>query len=861
MLVAQLDATGCVLLGWVALLLGLVAGVFLGVLCPTRRRPHPGGHSLSLRIMRLAGFIARRRGLVLVLVLGAGLVLATASAYSTSSASARTASPVDQASQSSHSADHPFSIGRLVDSVCRGVRDLVRQASPAPHEPSVGSTRAPESESASYRQGEVGRLVDMVYEGVRELTGEASPEAGHPLISRMARAAGLVAVLLLAFELIVTLFKDPVQRWRLRRLRGHVVVCGLGRIGRELVKDCCRNPRNPLPVAAIEYDATNPAITAAEEEGSLVWTGDSTRRRVLRLVGVRRAAQVFLVNGNDERNLEAAQNLLRVLIEPPREPLRALFIRSRLPFLEPPAIYVHLDRPELDTLLTSMVSQLPQLGQAVKKSQNLDPDERSKKLTRRDAHARAYIEAMVARLGKPGALTLTSFNAADRGIRRLFDTHILDRRPVLSGQACTGPDAPACLYEVAHFVIIGFGDVAQRLALYLAEFGHFENLRRSRMTIVHSSDEHRAVQQFRSRYPKLFPTAKLVEEVRDLDAHDPPSGYDPETPSNAWMPHPALDDWGFGVSVVVPDNPTPDDRGVSFVCNGGFVDHDGDPTCPEIVERLLTLARAPTVRPMVFLCNATDENNCTQAVRLRDELDLQLKARPTDKCSREQTISIFPYVPDRPMLSRLTTPRDPIQADLHPFGDSSEACTFASLTSDPAATLADAIFKSYHDHSKREEDPSNSPAAPLTAWERHTNLSAALHTNAKLRVANLSLVPATRPLTPADKSLRKLATEEHLQTMAIMEHNRWMAERLLQGWELGSRVEGDGENKRRPAFVHWDALSATQQKKDLSQVRTVLLSCLRLTKPDDRDRATLQFTSLDSRHLPPSAHCEQGVQG
>ena len=811
MVVAQLDASGFFLLGWVALLLGLVAGVFLGVLCPTRRRPRPGGHMLSLRVMRLAGFIAKRRGLVLVLVIGAGLVLATASAYSTATA------------QDGEGASEPVVV--------------------------------------PYEQGEVGRFVDMVYEGVRELTGEASPKADNPLRSRMARVAGLVAVLLLAFELIVTLFREPVQRWRLRRLRGHVVVCGLGRIGRELVKDCCRNPRNPLPVAAIEYDATNPAITAAEEEGALVWHGDSTRRRVLRLVDVRRAAQVFLVNGNDERNLEAAQNLLRVLIEPPREPLRAMFIRSRLPFLEPPAIHVHLDRPELDTLLTSMLTQLPQLGQAVKKSQNLDPDEQSTRLTGRNAHARSYIEAMVARLGKPGALTLTSFNAADRGIRQLFDTHILDRRPVLSGQTRSDAGSLACSnHEVAHFVIIGFGDVAQRLALYLAEFAHFENHCRSRMTIVYSPDEHHAVQQFRSRHPKLFPTAEHVQQVRDPDADHPPSGYDPEAPSNAWMPHPALDDWGFGVSVAVPDHPTPADRGVCFVCNGGFVAHEGDPTCPEFVDRLLTLAHASTVRPMVFLCNATDENNCTQAVALRDELDLQLKAHPTDRCSREQTITIFPYVPSRPMLSRLTTPSDPIEADLHPFGDSSESCTFASLTTDPAVTLADVIFRSYHARPKGPGDSSGSPAAPLTAWERHTNLWAALHTNAKLRVANLGLIPAGRPFTPPKNSLRNLATRERRRTMAIMEHNRWMAERLLRGWELGLRGDRKTEKKRRPAFVHWDALSKTQQKKDLQQVRKLLVSCLRLTNSDEGNRATLQWTALTPTNQPAHAVREKGVQ-
>lgn len=662
-----------------------------------------------------------------------------------------------------------------------------------------------------YRQGVAGRFVDMLYGGVKEITGEAEPQAEDPLVSRMARAAGLAAVVLLAFELIVKLFHEPVQKWRLRREKGHVVICGLGRIGRELCRACCEAG---LRVTVVERDPDNPAIAAAIEQGALVWVGDATRKGVLRLVRAARATHVFFVIGTDEQNLEGVYDLLSVILEPGRDGSVGT-VRSGA---KPPEVVVHLDRPALETVLVHM-KQPERLRLCAEEMKRRDD-----KPSRGAARRQAAVDRSLAWLSQAD-ITLRSFNATDRAIQELFDTHILERRPALAESNAGGTvDGPA--FEVAHFVIIGFGQVGQRLALYLAEQAHFENFRRSRMTIVHALHEAEAVSRFCDEHPKLFPTAKLVCEAAEDGV---PEGYDPAAPDSAWMPDPRLDQWDFGVRVRDVAKPCDDDRGVEYVCNGGFVEHAGGITSPDLVERLARLSVDLTVRPMIFLCDAEDEDNCAHALQLRQELDLRLKANSHERHGRDHAITIFPFVPDRPMLTQLTTPEDANSADLIPFGDCAAACTFDNLKSDPVLPVGRAIFADYIE----KHPPSNGEPVPawesLSAWERHANISPALHMNAKLRVLGFRLEPIGTG--PASKGLElpsvKDIDRETRRVLEQMEHNRWMSERLLLGWSFGERARP--ENKRRPAFVPWESLPASERQKDEDQLVQVLRVCSGLT--------------------------------
>jgi hypothetical protein len=51
--------------------------------------------------------------------------------------------------------------------------------------------------------------------------------------------------------------------------------------------------------------------------------------------------------------------------------------------------------------------------------------------------------------------------------------------------------------------------------------------------------------------------------------------------------------------------------------------------------------------------------------------------------------------------------------------------------------------------------------------------------------------------------------------LARMEHNRYVAERLLEGWRFGPRNDVE---KLRESLCAWDHLSVSEQEKDYEQV-------------------------------------------
>lgn len=674
-------------------------------------------------------------------------------------------------------------------------------------------------------QGAVGRIVDLLHKGVRQITGEAEAKPADGLMTRLSRVAGLAAILLLAFEVIVKLFQEPVQRWRLSRQRGHVVVCGLGRIGEELCHACCRAG---MQVTAIESDPNSPGIASAIEAGALVWVGDATRTRDLRLARAARATHVFIATGSDESNLEAAHDLLSVLLESGGDGGIAATLLSRQ--RKPPSIVVHLDRPSLESVVTHMTkpSSLERYANELKK---MSP-EKDRHRQRRDAAIDRSCKWLVDR-----GIDLRCFNVTDRVIQELFDNHILDRRPTrVQTDGCSGEQGA----ELAHFVIVGFGDVGQRLALCLAETAHFENLRRSRMTIVYAAHEKDAMQRFRSQHRRLFPPP-------------PAGGKEPEAPKVMFEVAESHDHWGFGVEVRNGDAPDKHDRGVHFVCNGSYVRHEGGAASPSLVDGLVRLANAKHVRPMVFLCDADDDGNCAAALQLREELTLRLGTKaPRPEASRgscrDHAITIFPFVPNRPMLAKLATPCDSRSVDLIPFGDAAIACTFAKLKADAELPLAKAIMADFH--AGRPESCGTPPEwEALSAWERHANLAAARHVNAKLRVIGLKLVPVASGacgVHPSPDVLARLRNSDR-DLLKQMEHNRWMAERLLRGWNFGERSSDDGADyKRRWAFVDWPNLVPQERQKDDRQIELLM----RVFGASDAEQGSfIKYVNDLSRHF------------
>jgi len=102
---------------------------------------------------------------------------------------------------------------------------------------------------------------------------------------------------------LALLFHEQSLRLRLRFYSGHVVICGLGRKGLQLVREfrACG-----APVVVIEAVPDNVRLQVCRELGAVVLIGDAADTAVLRRARVFCAAYVIAVSAKDGKNVEVA---------------------------------------------------------------------------------------------------------------------------------------------------------------------------------------------------------------------------------------------------------------------------------------------------------------------------------------------------------------------------------------------------------------------------------------------------------------------------------------------------------------------------------------------------------------------------
>ncbi|MBN1568199.1 MAG: NAD-binding protein [Acidobacteria bacterium] len=151
--------------------------------------------------------------------------------------------------------------------------------------------------------------------------------------------ARLIAPVVPAWTVIIAagvLFRAQIQRFRMRWLRDHIVICGLSRLGLELARDARSTGRR---VVVIEMDEDNDYLQSAADAGCSVILGDATDAAVLARARAGQAHSVMAVAGEDGINVAAAVALRDTI--------------SRMPSRDTqgPACYVHVTDPELCSLL------------------------------------------------------------------------------------------------------------------------------------------------------------------------------------------------------------------------------------------------------------------------------------------------------------------------------------------------------------------------------------------------------------------------------------------------------------------------------------------------------------------------------
>jgi hypothetical protein len=133
-------------------------------------------------------------------------------------------------------------------------------------------------------------------------------------------------------------------------------------------------------------------------------------------------------------------------------------------------------------------------------------------------------------------------------------------------------------------------------------------------------------------------------------------------------------------------------------------------------------------------------------------------------------------------------------------------------------TLARSMHTSYRRNQlARRADPSSPSLAPWIALDedlRNSNRAFAYGIPEKMRAIGCIVVPTTLVEL---QDAATIFTPDELETLARQEHDRWMRDRIADGWSYGETR--DDARKLHPSLVPYEELSEDEREKDRDAIR------------------------------------------
>lgn len=152
--------------------------------------------------------------------------------------------------------------------------------------------------------GEKSTELDLLYRSIQLITFESGDiEALVPWQLEAARFLVPAVAAYAAIQALISIFQEHWHLMRIRFLKRHVVVCGLGDRGMQLVAEFLDNG---YQVIAIESEEDNPNIDQVRKQGALALIADATDIINLRRARVQRAKFLVAVCSDDGTNAEIA---------------------------------------------------------------------------------------------------------------------------------------------------------------------------------------------------------------------------------------------------------------------------------------------------------------------------------------------------------------------------------------------------------------------------------------------------------------------------------------------------------------------------------------------------------------------------
>jgi len=672
-------------------------------------------------------------------------------------------------------------------------------------------------------------------------------ETGHltGFLLAAAMAAALIAILA-AREILQVLFYDFLVRLQLLQAENHIVVCGLGRLGRQIIETLLSGQtRDRRLIVVLERDPQNPNLKWARQKGLLLVQGDGAETEDQQRVRMLEAHEVFLCAGADEVNIACLTAILEThktqANGKPRTPvlrsLRSLLKLNKSPTdLHRPRCYAHIMNHDL----LRAVRLFEQKIEHNSSTENSNGQKLRQSTRRPDIEIFSTPERTIWKL-------MTELGAVKAGrTDQSTEARIQNDGAQITATADTW-----------HYILLGFGEFGRSLAISLAEHSHTESGKRIRMTIC-DRDIDRGKRAFLSRYSQFC----MPDRTADGDSD--------------WWNDAAPDAWSWVQPLVSPAAVPTEPGGtssqqrllpLSWVCRADFLDYH-EVSDDLFVNQLIARSSPAGVRVAVFVCFDDEKDNFTISLRLQQKLKdriLQLKCPKPDSAASAGNIPtaeslswpIFAWLPRQlklaTLLGDIETQQDRQQAanntrpNLMPFGQNYENISYSEITHSWLDWLARLIHLVWDTEAtcpahlqlislvRLREDRQADGQAPVSKnpWERvflppwhseesapdtaavdhwltnfqsidwgqleatadlkwrdvdeslrYSNRSAAIHSVLKAAPFGLQIVGRADPheICAAVGKLLHAVTYGRLRKLSEMEHNRWVAERLLEGW-------------------------------------------------------------------------------
>ncbi|MEL7498346.1 MAG: RyR domain-containing protein [Planctomycetota bacterium] len=352
---------------------------------------------------------------------------------------------------------------------------------------------------------------------------------------------------------------------------------------------------------------------------------------------------------------------------------------------------------------------------------------------------------------------------------------------------------PSKSNEVALYVIVGFEKMGHALLRQIALNAHFENEKRPRILVLTRSAE-KAANEVLAEFGQLSPR-KVCHSLEDVQ-------FDPD-----------CDEWNN--KVVRPHQHFQVDAeiAVEYVANVVFCEMDSNRLSGGDIAKLVKLGTSPEVKPAIMYCyddelvNLKASGHLSRSLATQYQLEMPLFAY-SQNCTEVGEVT---QTPDRFGVVRL-------------FGNVNDGLKrLEEWTESIAANIA-WRFMRVHDPEKFNDFDSFRPTWDVMPyWEKITNLAAAEHVWLKVQLLGYRIVNPedwnNNPLTAAATFSLENVSEDAKKRLARVEHNRWMAERLMSDWQFGPESDFP---PRRSSLCAYQDLEETEFTKNFEQIEAVV---------------------------------------